>query len=148
MNHSIIFLHLFHRRFSSKGLRAIDVSGAILSVNKSTSEVVYKSTTSNDGSQILEFVGGKLWNRRCRFHQQFANSFFEQKFYIHILSTSYFCLFWKEDIVKRAAFRKFVGEIDFRFQKFISVNSGIVRADNNDTRGASDWILGIDFKTF
>ena len=43
-------------------------------------------------AQILEFVDGKLWNRRSK--------------------------------------------------KYISVNAGVVIADPNDKRGASDWVLG------
>jgi len=31
------------------------------------------------------------------------------------------------------------------FGKYLSVNDCIVRADNNDSRGASDWILGVYF---
>jgi hypothetical protein len=85
---------IYCRKFSSEGLTTGNASNASLIVDKMTSKVVFNST-SNDGSQVLEFIGGKLWNRK--------------------------------------------------FQKFISVNNGIVRADNNDTRGASAWTLGQDF---
>ena len=32
---------------------------------------------------------------------------------------------------------------NIQLQKFVSANLGIVKADNNDSRGASTWILGI-----
>ena len=32
-----------------------------------------------------------------------------------------------------------------KLDKFLSVNSGVVKADNNDTSGASIWSLGISF---
>jgi len=73
------------------GLKIVGAPSQGLQTDNLTSNVEYRSIP-NDGSQMVEFVGGKLWNKRL--------------------------------------------------QKYISVNSRMVKAVSNDTRGASDWILG------
>ncbi len=73
------------------GLKIVGASAQGLQIDNVTSNVEYRSIP-NDGSQMVEFDGGKLWNKRL--------------------------------------------------QKYLSLNSRMVKADSNDTRGASDWILG------